>query len=132
MRRSMSLLLPPLVCLLAVSASPAGASDWELLGEREVSYRTDRDLIRVTVSEGLFRKIKLDVLHNGIELLDLKVFFGNGRAQDVPVRRFIERGGETRIIDLVGGPRAIRTVQFVYRTRGVSPGRATVRLWGMH
>jgi hypothetical protein len=77
-------------------------------------------------------RVKVDVVHNGVELLDLKVFFANGGVQDVPVRRFVERGGETRVIDLVGGARGIRKVQFVFRTRGLAPGRATLRLWGMH
>ena len=115
-----------------VPALTAEAGEWELLGERKVNYRTDRDVIRVTLAEGLFRKIKLDVLHNGIEILDLKVFFANGGVQDVKVRRFIGPGGETRVIDLRSGARGISRVEFVYRTRGPRLGRATVRLWGKH
>lgn len=132
MKTTLGLLLATVVGAQLLAAPQADASGWELLGQRKVNYRTDRDVIHVTLSEGLFHKIKLDVLHNGIELVDLKVYFANGDVQDVPVRRFIERGGETRVIDLSGGARGIRKVQFVYRTRGASPGRATVRLWGLH
>jgi hypothetical protein len=132
MRTALGLLLVTVLGVLLVAAARADASGWELLGQRKVNHQADRDVIHVTVSEGLFRKIKVDVLHNGIELVDLKVYFANGGVQDIPVRRFIERGGETRVIDLTGGARGIRKVQFVYRSRGASPRRATVRLWGLH
>ena len=92
MRTMLGLLLATVVAVLLVAAPRADASEWELLGQRKVNHRTDRDVIHVTVSEGLFRKIKLDVLHKGIELVDLKVYFANGGVQDIPVRRFIERG----------------------------------------
>ncbi len=132
MRRTSVVFSLALISLLAAAVEGAVASEWEMLGERKVDHRAERDVINVTLSEGLFRKIKVDVLHKGIELVDLKVFFANGQVQDVSVRRFIERGGETRVIDLTGGARGIRKVQFIYRTRRVTPGRATVRLWGVH
>ncbi len=129
MRLFTSLMLLIVCSLPAVSAQ---AADWELLGQRKVNVRTDHDVIRVTIAEGTFTKIKLRVLNHGIELLDLKVYFGNGDAQDVKVRRFIKAGGETRVIDLKGRHRVIKKVEFVYRTRGRLPGRATIRLWGRH
>ncbi len=109
---------------------PAQAAGWEMLGERTVNYSTDRDTIRVTGAEGVFRKIKLKVLHSGIELIDLKVHFADGSTHDVAVRSFIKAGGETRVIDLPGAVRVIKKVTFVYRTKGRRPGRGVVRLFG--
>jgi hypothetical protein len=106
--------------------------DWELLGQRKVNFGIDRDIIPVTITEGMFSKIKLKVLHNGIELRDLKVFYANGGVQDITIRRWIGAGGETRVIDLTGDDRVIQKVQFIYQTKGRKPGRATVQLWGKH
>lgn len=119
---------PGVVETQTATATPS----WELLGQRKVNFKTDRDVITVTITEGTFSKIKLKVLYNGIELLDLKVFYANGTVQDVTIRKFIAAGGETRVIDLTGDERVIQKVQFVYQTRGTKPGRATVQLWGKH
>lgn len=104
---------------------------WEFLGERLVKFSTDRDVITVTEQEGVFRKIKFKVRKRGIEMIDLKVHFKNGEVQDVPMKAFIPRGGESRIIDLSGDHRIIQKVEFVYRSRGRGNGRALVKLWGM-
>ena len=51
---------------------------------------------------------------------------------DIAVRKYIEAGGETRTLDLPGAARSIKKIEFVYRSRGRLPGRATVRVWGHH
>ncbi len=104
---------------------------WEHLGQRQVQRRAERDTILVTAKEGRFRKIKLAVRDNGIELLDLAVTFGDGTRHDVNVRAVIAAGGETRAIDLPGEARVIRKVELVYRSRSPRKGRATVHLFGM-
>lgn len=116
----------------AIIAVPAHAGSWELLGERKVGVKTDRDVIYVTRSEGMFNRLKFSVHHRGIEILDVKVHFSNGDVYDVEIRKFIEAGGETRTLDLPGTARVIKKVEFVYKSRGRLPGRATVRLWGRH
>jgi hypothetical protein len=50
------LVLSLLIAMQALSVGQVEAAAWQLLGEREVNYRTDRGVVRVTVSEGLFRK----------------------------------------------------------------------------
>ncbi len=112
------------------SSQPAGK--WELLGKRTVNYAVDRDVIRVTVAEGTFKRIKLEVLYNKIKLLDLKVHFGDGGTQDVTVRRTIPAGGETRIIDLKGGVRVIKKVEMLYHSGLARGKKAEVKLWGKH
>lgn len=104
---------------------------WKALGQREVTFRAERDTIAVGRDDGRFNKIRFVVRGNAVELLDVKVTFGNGQTQDVQVREKIREGGATRVIDLGGEARIIRTVEFVYRTDGPArEGRATVRLFG--
>ena len=105
---------------------------WELLGRREVDFGAERDVIPVTASEGRFKRIRLHVSGNGIDLQDLDVTFGNGEKQDVKVRETIREGGTTRVIDLPGEARVIRSVALTYKVakRLAGRGKATVAVWG--
>jgi len=104
--------------------------DWELLGEKRVSRRVDRDTIEVGRKEGRFEKLALEVRDNDVEIQDIKVFFRRGPPQDVQVRERIREGGRTRPIDLRGDDRVIDRVELVYRTRGRGE-RATVAVYGL-
>lgn len=105
--------------------------DWQRLGQRQVAFRTDRDTIAVTGVEGRFSKVMIEVQENGIEVLDLKVHFGNGETQDVQVREKIPAGGRTRAIELPGEARVINRVEALYKTEDRRDGRATIVLWGL-
>jgi hypothetical protein len=107
-----------------------GDGNWELLGEKKVDRRGDRDTIRVGRKEGRFEKIALEVKDNDVEINDLKVFFLRGPPQDVQVRERIREGKRTRPIDLQGGDRGIDRIELVYRTRGRGE-RATVAVYGL-
>ena len=67
-----------------------------------------------------FRRLKFKVVDAPINLLDMKVYFENGQFQDVPLRFTIEKGGESRIIDLNGNVRRLKKIEFWYRT--IVPG----------
>jgi len=56
-----------------------------------------------------------------VEMLDLKVIYGSGEPDDIPVRHFIRAGERTRPLDLRGRERSIERVDMVYRT-AVNPG----------
>jgi hypothetical protein len=115
-------------CLLWPAAVMAG--DWQKLGSRSVALIGDHDVIPVTVLRGNFRKIKLKVRENDINMNDLTVIYATGAADNMPIRGFIKKGGESRVIDLRGGDRIIRSVQLTYRSVLNSKGRAEVAVWG--
>jgi len=104
--------------------------DWELLGRASVGFLTDRDVIHVGRDDGDFSKIQLRVRNNAVHFDDLKVVYGNGRVDDIPIRSEIRAGGETRVIDLKGDDRFIRRVELLYRSRPSFRGQAVVELWG--
>lgn len=115
-------------------AGPAEAQrrrDWELLGSSKVGFIADRDVIRVGRREGRFKRIKLVVRGNDIQMRDLKVVYGNGRVDDLPVRETIRAGGETRAIDLKGEGRFIKEVRLAYASRPNFRGQATVQVYGL-
>ncbi len=105
---------------------------WNLLGTQKVGFNVDRDVIRVGRQEGRFRAIKLRVIGNDIELLDLKVIYANGQPDDLAVRQFLRKGSETRAIDLKGDRRSIQEIQLVYKSKPSFKGRATVEVYGQH
>ena len=117
-------------CVVCLGTTGAAAAVWERLGVRTVLLAGDVDVIPVTAAEGLFRAVQLRVRQNGIFINDMQITFGNGNQMDVPLRHHIPKGGKTRVIDLPGARRNIRSVRIVYRSEMDLGGRATVELWG--
>jgi hypothetical protein len=103
---------------------------WELLGTQTVGFGVDRDVVRVGRREGRFERLRIEVHENDINLYDLKVVFGNGEVQDIPVRERIRAGGRTRPLDLRGGDRVIDRIELIYQTRPGFGGRAVVQVYG--
>jgi hypothetical protein len=103
---------------------------WELLGRQSVGFLADKDIVKVGRDDGDFTKIQLRVKKNDIEMLDLKVTYGNGQTDDIPVREVIRAGGQTRQIDLKGGNRVIRSIQLAYKSKPSFKGQAVVEVWG--
>jgi hypothetical protein len=97
-----------------MSAFPAAAATWVKLAETRVDHVAERDIIKIPRLTAAFSKIKLIVLNNDVEFYDLKVVYGNGKVDDIPVRNRIPAGGETRTIDLAGDDRNISQVVMTY------------------
>jgi hypothetical protein len=116
--------------LLANEAQAAGP--WELLGSRRVNGGLDFDRIQVGIGRGSFDKIRLKVLGNALLIYDLEVRYGNNVVDDIPVRLLIPQGGQTRIIDLRGDDRRIRSVRFAYGKFINGLGPTYVELYGRH
>lgn len=129
--RNLALICTVLLGSLSV-AGAASAQKWELLGEKEVGFRADRDVISVGRKEGRYEKLQLRVENNDIEILDLKVVYGNGDVQDIRVRSKIRAGSETRPLDLTGDRgRFIKQIEIAYKTDGRRrDGRAIVKVFG--
>ena len=140
MRARTVVALGALVALIALTAT--GTAVWVKLGKRTVDFRTDHDVIGVRASMGRFRAIRIHVFRHPVRMLDLKIRFGDGTTQDVALSSVIPAGGHSRIINLTGGPRVIRKIEFVYRSTGPAPpprphrgrrvarARARVEVWG--
>jgi len=90
-------------------------SAWELIGTRDVSFRAERDTIFAR-GQDRHRQIMVCVYRKPVRVLDLDVRFANGGHQDVGVRNVIGAGQCTRVIDLKGNRRDIRSVSIAYKT----------------
>jgi hypothetical protein len=103
---------------LTVSAGPPpGPAVWIELGCQRVNFAIDRYVVRVGRREGTFRAIRLRARGNTVHMFDVKVVYGNGAPDDIPVRANIPAGGSSGPLDLKGGDRVIDRVELVYRSR---------------
>jgi hypothetical protein len=103
-------------------------ADWTRLGERTVDGVNDRDVIHVGAREGRYRRIMIVVERSALEMHDVVVTFGDGETFSPSTRLVFEENSRSRIIDLPGATRVIRSVEFRY---GNLPGggRAVAELW---
>jgi hypothetical protein len=120
--------------IVAVGGSAARADRWDSkgwvkLGEREVNGKVDRDRIEVGAHDGKFTKLTLYVENSDLDLLDFEVTFGNKEKWHPEVRHVFKEGARTRVIDLPGDERVIKTIDLKYKNLP-GGGRARVEVWG--
>ncbi len=110
-----------------VVQAPVGGGGWVKLGERVVNGAMDHDTI--PGHGGRFNQIMIVVEHGGMRLWDLVVQFGDGSTFSPGTRFEFPPESRSRVIELPGGPRVIRRVDFFYGNIPANLGRARVELW---
>lgn len=132
MRSKHALMFLSSVFATGLLAQPALARDhWEKLGCQKVGFLVDHDVVRVGHRDGKFKAIRLEVGGNTVYMNDLKVVYGNGVPDDIPVRAEIRQGGQTRVIDLKGRDRFIDRIEMTYRAKPNFKGFADVCVFGL-
>jgi len=139
-RRSASLLLVSLVLSLAACGAASGqvvrvGTEVEpgvvYLGHRLVSFRVERDVIDIGRYEGRFSSLRVRVKDAPLEMFDIRVQFANGEVWSPETRLFFGQGEWSRRIDLPGDNRAIRRIEFVYKSAAPRAGKAHVQVFGV-
>lgn len=110
----------------AYAGRPHG--EWVKLGERSVDGIRDRDVITVGAREGTYRRIMIVVERNPLEMFDVVVTFGDGTQFAPKTRAIFNPQTRSHVIDLPGGRRVIRSVEFHYGNLA-GEGRALAELW---
>lgn len=123
------LLVISIASLSFATISTSTNQQWKFIGDKKVNFLIDRDVIHVTGNEN-YRQIKLKVTDGPVHILDMDIYFENGDKFDVSIRNKIPQGGESRVIDLPGGSRSIKKIEFWYETKGFLKGRGRVAVWG--
>jgi hypothetical protein len=119
-----------ILLFLFVSTALHAQDGWRFIADRIVAFGVDHDVIVTGNTNDDFRKLKLRVTDGPLKMYDMKVYFDNGTVQDVSIRAQIRQGGESRVIDLDGGLRHIKRIEFWYETKGFRKGRSRVAVWG--
>jgi len=113
------------------SAKPAPTGSWQQLGVTVVDFKADKDVLWITGADN-FRQLKFRVFDAPVQMLYMLVVYENGEPDKIDLRLFIPASGESRVIDLRGGSRRIRKVEFWYKSgRPGLRGTAKVVLWGI-
>jgi hypothetical protein len=108
------------------------AGTWRLLGTTQAKFVADHDAIIVSGPYDFFRKIKFKVTDAPLTIVRMYVRYDDGGSPEkIETRYVIAQGGESRIIELRGGKRKLKSIEFWYDTQGVVNGRADVTLFGM-
>ena len=111
---------------------PGVAGTWRLLGTVQARLVADHDKIIVAGPYDHFRRINFKVTGAPLNIERMIVTYDDrGLPEKIENRFNIPEGGESRIIDLSGGKRKIRTVEFWYKTNGILNGRANLTLFGI-
>jgi hypothetical protein len=93
-------------------------------------WEPDHDTIPVTGRQGNFRAIQIKVQGHAVQFREVKIHFANGGTQNVALREIIPAGGESRVIDVEGGDRVIRSIELAYDAQSFRGRRARVVLYG--
>ena len=109
---------------------PAPRTDWRFVADKWVNYGLDRDVILFGDLKDDFRQLKIRVTDAPLKIYDMKIHFDNGDVQDVPLKSLFRQGEESRVIDLNGGLRHFRKIEFWYETKGARKGKARIAVWG--
>lgn len=107
--------------------------EWEHLGCMNIGRRADRDVLELSRRDGRFSAISLLAVGNDVEIVDLRVVYGNGRPDDIRVRSRLGEGDKTRPLDLEGRDRFIDRIELESKInrRGGGKGTASICVSGL-
>ncbi|WP_281238203.1 MULTISPECIES: hypothetical protein [Flavobacterium] len=108
----------------------AGIGSWNVLGTVHANYSLDHDVLNVPGQRDYYSKLKFRVTDAPVNIRKMLVRYHSGAPQIIQTRYEIPRGGESRIIDLRGGTRKIKSIEFWYDTKGIFQGTADVTVYG--
>lgn len=111
---------------------PGHTGSWRLLGMVQANHKADHDVIIIKGPYDYFRRLKFKVTDAPLNMQRMLVRYDDGgRPENIEVRYNIPKGGESRVIDLKGGKRKLKSVEFWYDTKGFLSGKADVTLLGI-
>ncbi len=107
-----------------------GGPRWEALGTRVVDFGADKDTIHAGL-QGRFVAIAFEVDHGNVDMYNIRVNFGDGSHFSPDTRVEFKQGTRSRVIDLPGDARIIKSIEFWYKSE-LRRGRATITAYGRH
>lgn len=114
----------------AFTSANKPAGEWFFLGDKNVGFGADHDVIHFGNWKDDVRQVKLKVTDGPLKMYSMKIHFDNGAVQDVELRNRFAQGSESRVIDLTGGLRHLTKIEFWYETKGFARGKSRVAIWG--
>ena len=115
------------IAFAAISFSPS--AEWRKIGEKNVDYLIDHDIMEVTAKAGKFSELKFEVAGAGLNLHKCTVHFEGGGSQDLDIKQQFDKNSSSRVIDLKGNKRFIEKIGFWYDTQKRSEEKAVITVY---
>ena len=116
--------------LLAETRKPQPDREWKELACKSVGFLVDKDVANVSTQD-TYTSLRLRSANYDIDMIQMKVRFGNGTSDTYDIRTKIPAGGRIGPIDLRGERRRISQLEFVYRTRTIGNVKTTLCVDGL-
>jgi len=105
-------------------------AQWVDLGNLMADLNLDHGIIDAH-GEGRFWAVKIEAQNAELEMYDIKITLGNGEIFVPSVRHHFQEGSWSRRIDLPGGHRHIRKIEFWYTAARPGTGQARIAVFGL-
>jgi len=100
---------------------------WEIIGTQTVNKTGDRDNFRPS-GRSSYTALKVRAKRNTVTINRMTIVYENGQRQDIPLRRTMRDGEESRVISL-SFKRRIDRIEFYYKSRDLFGGRGQIQVW---
>lgn len=137
MRKKSSIMIIALAgCFGILSAQqPAimvsGKPGWHKIASTTVDFKKDRDEVKVLGADR-FTSLKFTVTDAPVDIQSIEVLFHDGTKQNIRVDSKVEKGKESRMVDLPGAQKEIDKIMFVYKTLpNRNDERASIDIYGL-
>jgi len=107
------------------------AGSWRILGTMQATHNGDHDALEITGPHDSYRKLKIKVRNSPVNIQRMVVRYEDGKPEEINTRNEIPKDGESRVIDLQGGKRRLKAIDFWYDTKGFLNGKAELTILGM-
>ncbi|MEO1206360.1 MAG: hypothetical protein AAFV45_08505 [Pseudomonadota bacterium] len=105
---------------------------WVLLGVgRAAVLSKDYDAIPIGRQAGRFRALRVTARRQDIRLYGMRVTYGNGSQEDIPLYGWVRKNQTSQPFDLKGRKRAIKGIEFRYRTKLSFKGSGKLEVEGL-
>jgi hypothetical protein len=107
---------------------------WALLGAQRASmFSKDSDVIQVGDRFGRLKALRFTARREDLRIYGVRVVYGNGEAENVPVSAQLKEGQTTPPFDLKGwwSGRYIDRIELKYRSKLTLKGQGTIEAWGL-
>lgn len=130
LRRTLLAGFAGLAAAAAFTITPAAADQWILIGQQKVGKLADKDVYPIGLDKGQFSALKFRVTGNRVAIAEVRVFYGNGTSEFLPVQEHVQNGQETKAYDLKGTYRLIERIEVLYQSENPLKGQATFQIFG--
>jgi hypothetical protein len=97
---------------------------WVKLGSLTVSPGVDHDELAITEAKESFNRLKLKVSKAPVFIRNIYIIYNDNTSESLIITRNFKKGEASRILDLVGYERIIKTIIFNYSGRNSGQGQA--------